>query len=185
MLIQTNTNQYIPIHTTILATIWASRLESTRIVFEYMPNTYLIHANTYQNTCQYLYAGRKPVCCTEIEYMPLHAKYMPIYANTYHDTCQIHTNTVSVQHTGFRPAYKYWHVSWYVLVCIVQVFGMYYVMILVNTSKYINTYQYVHYLPFFQYISILVNMFKYMQYIPYIPMLTNTGQYCQIHTNTD
>ena len=110
---------------------------------------------------------------------------MPIHTNTYHDTCQIHTNTRSVQHTGFRPAYKYWHVSWYVLVCIVQVFGMYYVMIPVNTSKYINTYQYVQYILFFQYISILVNMFKYMQYIPYIPMLTNTGQYCQIHTNTD
>ena len=30
-------------------------------------------------------------------------------------------------------------------------------------------------------------MFKleYLQYIPYIPMLTNTGQYSQIHTNTD
>ena len=117
--------------------------------------------------------------------MQLHTKYMPIHTNTYHNTCQIHTNTRSVQHTGFHPAYKYWHVSWYVLVCIVQVFGMYYVMILVNTSKYINTYQYVQYIPFFLYIPILVNMFKYMQYIPYIPMLTNTGQYFQIHTNAD
>ena len=115
VLIQTNTNQYIPIHTTILATIWASRLESTRIVFEYMPNTYLIHANTYQNTCQYLYAGRKPVCWTEIEYMPLHAKYMPIHTNTYHDTCQIHTNTRLVQHSGFCPAYKYHGMYWFVL----------------------------------------------------------------------
>ena len=26
-------------------------------------------------------------------------------------------------------------------------------------------------------------MFKYMQYIPYIPMLSNTGQYAQIHTD--
>ena len=202
MLIQTNTNQYIPIHTTILATIWASRLESTRIVFEYMPNTYLIHTNTYQNTCQYLYAGRKPVCCTEIEYMPLHAKHMPIYTNTYHDTCQIHTNTVSVQHTGFRPAYKNWHVSWYVLACILQVFGMYYVMILVNTSKYINTYQYVHYLPAYKYwhvswyvlvcivqvfgmyyVMILVNTNKYIntyQYVHYLPFF----QYISILVNT-
>ena len=65
---------------------------------------------------------------------------------------------------------------------------MYYVMIPVNTSKIINTYQDVQYITFFLYIPILVNMFKYMQYIPYIPyipMLTNTGQYSQIHTNTD
>ena len=116
--------------------------------------------------------------------MPLHTKYMPIHTNTYHNTCQIHTNTRSVQHTGFHPAYKYWHVSWYVLVCIVQVFGMYYVMIPVNTSKYINTYQYVQYIPFFLYIPILVNMFKYIQYIPYIQMLTNTGQDSLKHTNT-
>ena len=62
---------------------------------------------------------------------------------------------------------------------------MYYVMIPVNTSKYINTYQNVQYIPFFLYIPILENMFKYMQYIPYIPMLTNTGQYSQTHTNAD
>ena len=51
-------------------------------------------------------------------------------------------------------------------------------MIPVNTSKYI----YVQYIPFFQYIQILLNMFKYMQYIPYIPMLTNTCLYMPIHT---
>ena len=61
----------------------------------------------------------------------------------------------------------------YVLVCIVQVFGMNYVMISVNTSKYINTYHNVQYIPFFLHILILVNTFKYMQYILYIPMLTN------------
>ena len=33
--------------------------------------------------------------------------------------------SISVQHTGFRPAYKYWHVFWYVLVCIKYVLGMY------------------------------------------------------------
>ena len=58
---------------------------------------------------------------------------------------------------------------------------MYYVMILVNTSKYINTYQYVQYIPFFLYIPILVNMFKYMQYIPYN---TNPDIYRQTPTNT-
>ena len=96
-----------------------------------------------------------------------------IHAITY----QIHANT----YLYLGPAYKYWHVSWY----IVQVFGMYYLMMTGNSSKYINTYQYVQYIPFFLYIPILVNMFKYMQYIPYIPMLTNTGQYFQIHTNAD
>ena len=125
--------------------------------------------------------------------MPLHTKNMPIHTNTYHNTCQIHDNlnTWSVQHTGFHPAYKYWHVSLYVLVCIVQVFGMYYVMIPVNTSKYINTYQYVQYIPFFLYIQVLVNMFKYIQYIQYNTILyqyrsalSNTYQYRHIQTNT-
>ena len=58
----------------------------------------------------------------------------------------------------------YWHGA----------FGMYNVMIPVNTSKYINTYHNVHGIPFFLYIPILVNKFKYMQSIPYTPMLTNT-----------
>ena len=31
---------------------------------------------------------------------------MPIFTNTYHDTCQIHTNTGLVQHTGFTTAAK-------------------------------------------------------------------------------
>ena len=54
-------------------------------------NTYPIHTNTYQNKCLYFHAGRKPVCGTEIRYIPLHTKYMPLHANTYHDTYQIHS----------------------------------------------------------------------------------------------
>ena len=110
--------------------------------------------------------------------------------NTYHDTCQMHTNTRSVQHTGIRPAYKYWNVSWYVLVCIVQVFGMYYIMIPVNTSKYINTYQYLQDIPF----SIHTNISEYVPInaihtihtnaYQYRSVLSNTYKYRQIQTNT-
>ena len=42
--------------------------------------------------------------------------------------------SISVQHTGFRPAYKYWHVFWYVLVCIKYVLGMYSNTIHVDSS---------------------------------------------------
>ena len=129
-----------------------------------MPNTYLI-PKIHANACM---LGENP--CAELKfntchYIPNTCQYIPrhttIHTKTYHYTCQIHTNKRLVQHTGFRPAYKYWHVSWYVLVCIVQKFGMYYVMILVNSSKYINTYQYVKYIPFFLYIPIILVVTKF------------------------
>ena len=94
-------------------------------------NTYhrlKIQTQAHYNTCHcchHVYEGRKSVCsvcCTEIQYMPLHTKYMSLHINTYilryipdtyqHEICAAHE---------FCPAYTYWHVSCYVLVCIVQV----------------------------------------------------------------
>ena len=133
------------------------------ILSQYIPNT-------NHNTCQYVYAGLKPVCCTEIQYMPLHINmyhYIPIHTRYIlkQDQC---ITLVFTRHTCIGMYH-----GMYVLVCSVQVFGMNYVMISVNTSKYINTYHNVQYIPFFLHILILVNTFKYMQYILYIPMLTN------------
>ena len=147
-----------------------------------------MHAQYLPNTYQYipkympiLACGAKTSVLNQIQYMPLHTK---IHAITYQYS-SAHWFSPSIQ------ALKYWHVSLYVLVCIVQVFGMYYVMIPVNTSKYINTYQYVQYIPFFLYIQVLVNMFKYIQYIQYNTILyqyrsalSNTYQYRHIQTNT-
>ena len=70
---------------------------------QYMPNI-------YQNTCQCVSSGRKPVRWTEIWYMPLHAPWQ-IHANTYQNTYHKHTNTGLVQHTCSTRGY--------ILACIV------------------------------------------------------------------
>ena len=49
-------------------------------------------------------------------------------------TCALNQNSIHAITSQIHAR----HVSWYVLICVVQVFGMYYVMIRVNTSKYIN-----------------------------------------------
>ena len=169
---------------------------------QYWPNTCL-----FFNTCQY-WRQHIPKLNTR-HYMPNTYQYIPIHTTI----CQIHTKTTSrlVQHTGFRPAYKYWHVSWYVLVCIMQVFGVYYVMILVklailtifpihtNTSEYVqkhaihtihtNAYQYRSVLTIwvsntYKYRQILTNTYQYLQYIS---LLINTDQYTSTYhtSNTD
>ena len=67
-----------------------------------MPNTCTIHTNTYQDTCQYLYAGRKPVCWTYIVlvciwhvlwYVLICIGMYLVYNGMY---------WISVQHTGFQ-----------------------------------------------------------------------------------
>ena len=163
---------------------------------QYWPNTCL-----FFNTCQY-WRQHIPKLNTR-HYMPNTYQYIPIHTTI----CQIHTKTTSrlVQHTGFRPAYKYWHVSWYVLVCIMQVFGVYYVMILVklailtifpihtNTSEYVQKHA-IHtiHTNAYQYRSVLSNTYQYRhiqtntyQYLQYILLLTKTDQYIPyipIHT---
>ena len=78
------------------------------------------------NTCQYLpntyqYIPQNvPTCVRRAKTSVLHRnsihaityQYIPLHTNTY----QIHSKTRSVQHTGFHPAYMYWHVSWYVCI---------------------------------------------------------------------
>ena len=174
--IYAQTNQYQSIHTNIYCNTQNNiglQVGITRIVFEYMQNTYLVHTITYQNTCQYLYCWAKT---SVLNRNSIHAITYQIHANTYHDTYQYQIGSAH----GFSP-----HLQ--VLACIVVCIGMYCARIwhvLCNdTSKSINTYPYVQYIPFFLYI--LANMLKCMQYIPYIPMLANTGKYSQIHINTD
>ena len=153
VLIQTNTNHNT--HNNISSTT-TSRLGSTCIVFEYVPNTYLLHTNTYQNTCWYLY-----VCWAKTSVLnqnSIHAITYQIHTNTYQyipwympDTYQY---KICSAH-GFSPSIQVLACILVCIACIEQVFGMYYVMIPVNTSKYINTYQYVQYIQFFLYIPIL------------------------------
>ena len=147
---------------------------------QYWPNTCL-----FFNTCQY-WRQYIPKLNTR-HYMPNTYQYIPIHTTI----CQIHTKTTSrlVQHTGFRPAYKYWHVSWYVLVCIMQVFGVYYVMILVklailtifpihtNTSicsKTCNTYH--------TYQCVPIQVSTHNLSLKYIQIQTNTDKYLPILT---
>ena len=150
------------------------------------------------NTCHYI-----PNTC---QYIPIHtmihARYIPILD-------RFSTRVFAPP----APAYK----CWYVLVCIgmycasiCQLFGMYYVMVPVNTSKY--TYQYVQYknglcndTSQYQQIyipictiqaifSIPTNISEYVQILAihsihtnayqYRSVLSNTYQYRHIQTNT-
>ena len=84
-----------------------------------------IHNNTYQDTCQYLYAGRKPVCWTNPVLVCIwHVLWYVLVCIGMYLVCNC-MYWISVQHTVFRPACKYWHVFWYVLICIRLVLGMY------------------------------------------------------------
>ena len=74
-----------------------------------MSNTCTIHSNTYQDTCQYLYAGRKPVCWTDLVLVCIwHVSWYVLVCIGMYLVCN-GMYSISVQHTGFCPAYKYWH----------------------------------------------------------------------------
>ena len=159
---------------------------------QYMPNT-------YQNTCQYISSGWNPVPKFDTcHYIPNTCQCMPIHTT-------IHTQYIpildwcSIQVFAPRAEDSYWHVFRYVLVCIMQVFSMYYEIIPVNCTQYQQLYQYTpqH--------AIQVNPHNADQYmqkqtnshycIQSIPIHTNIDidQYisiclihtiCTIHTNT-
>ena len=136
-----------------------------------------IHANTYPqgenlcaapkfDTCHYI-----PNTC---QYMPIHTtihtKYIPIL-----DWCSI---VESIQVFAPRAEDSYWHVFRYVLVCIMQVFSMYYEIIPVSSTQYQQLYQYTpqH--------AIQVNPHNADQYM----QIQINSHYCiqsiPIHTNT-
>ena len=109
--------------------------------------------------------------------------------------CIIHILAFFCLHTGFHTMHTFWHVLWRVItLCIVMycasVFGMYYEMIPVKNSRYINTCKIVQFRSTHRNSTIEVNTQMQTTTYKYLPIHvihtihSNVYQYLHIRTDT-